>query len=443
MNLLSSKRSGRTTAKLGLVLAGTTALVTMGMAGPAAAIHDGEAHAEASAANGTGIFDPVAQLLETTGCEADFINGGPETTTGFCTSSIEANPTQDITRFATANVAGSGAATSSAQGGVADVNVIDLPQELNIQALLTSLAATDSGASAIGPILQALGQVGNAILGAALAPLLDTLLDPILTAFDNSLPLSLELGAVLARCSATATTATAESDVADLSLLVDIPNVQNIPVVFQTPVTGHSDLVMDAPQQLVDGILNGLRTSLLNAGGLLTPILTLLNGIVTNLQLQVIDPLLETLRPTLLSGLSQLLDPIVNGEVNHVTTPTASNDHTFQNLQAGPWSAPDEIALTALSLTVLGSNTLNLGMVHCGDNVAGTPDGPTATPTPRDRDDNDDSDDSDDGGDDDDDDSPKSINSGISGGDLSAAGLAGLLAMTAMGGSVARRRFNA
>jgi hypothetical protein len=44
--------------------------------------------------------------------------------------------------------------------------------------------------------------------------------------------------------------------------------------------------------------------------------------------------------------------------------------------------------------------------------------------------------------DDDDDDSPKSINSGISGGDLSAAGLAGLLAMTAMGGSVARRRFN-
>ena len=44
--------------------------------------------------------------------------------------------------------------------------------------------------------------------------------------------------------------------------------------------------------------------------------------------------------------------------------------------------------------------------------------------------------------DDDDDDSPKSINSGISGGNLSASGLAGLLAMTAMGGSLARRRFN-
>jgi hypothetical protein len=556
VNLLPSKEKGRKTAKVGLVLAGASALVVMGMAGPAAAVHDGQAHAEGSAATGTGIFDPVAQLIQTGICEADFVNGGPETTTGPCTSSIAVNPTQDVTRFATANVAGNGAATSSAEGGAADVNVIDLQDELNIEALLDNLAATNQGASAIGPILAAIGQVGNVLLGNTLAPVLDQVLDPILEGLDSALPLSLELGAVLARCNATASTATASSEVADLSLLVDVPNVQQIPVVFQTPVTAHSDLVMDAPQQLVDGILTGIRNSLLSAPGILQPILLILNNLVTNVQTQVLDPLLATLRPTLLSGLSDLLDPIVNGEVNHVTTPVASNDHTFKNLQAGPWSAPDEIALTALSLTVLGSNTLSVGTVHCGDNVDGAvhnggnnpglqvlktekvngddeaewtirvhnPLGQAvedvfvkdfypkeldekdvkvssiskgsfnkntgvwtvgtlasgATETLRikaelDEDDladgvdnaicvnrtskpnhiqkndsfKDDTDGcdtanakSDDNGDDDDDDSPKSINSGISGGNLSAAGLAGLLAMTAMGGSVARRRFN-
>lgn len=555
MNLLRSKKRGRTTAKAGLVIAGASALVVMGMAGPAAAIHDGEAHAEGSAATGTGIFDPVAQLIQTGFCEADFINGGPETTTGQCTSSIGTNPTQDVTRFATANVAANGDATSSAQGGTAQLNVIDLPQELNIEQLLDDLAATPQDASTVGPLLALVGQIGNQLLGATIAPLVDAILDPILEALDSSLPLSIEVGAVLARCSATASTATAESDIADVSLLVDVPGFQNIPVVFQTPVTGHSDLIMDAPQQLVDGILDGVQDSLLSAPGVLNPLLVVLNGIVQTVQQDVIDALLEVLRPTLLAALSDALEPIVTGEVNHVTTPTASNDHTFQNLQAGPWSAPDEIALTALTLTVLGSNTLTIGTVHCGDNRNGTPDtagdpdlqvlktekvdgddevewtirvrnplneavdnvfvkdfypkdldesdvkvssisqgsfnkntgvwtvgtlaaGATETLRIKAKVDEDDLSDGidnticvnrtskpnniqkndtlqgdtdgcdtsnskrDDDGDDDDDDSPKSINSGISGGDLSAAGLAGLLAMTAMGGSVARRRFN-
>src|SRR5205085_3377966 len=51
-----------------------------------------------------------------------------------------------------------------------------------------------------------------------------------------------------------------------------------------------------------------------------------------------------------------------------------------RNLQAGPWSAPDEIALTALTLSVLSdpnnpagpTNGLTIGRVHCGDNVDGT-----------------------------------------------------------------------
>ena len=374
MNLLRSKKRGRTTAKAGLVIAGASALVVMGMAGPAAAIHDGEAHAEGSAATGTGIFDPVAQLIQTGFCEADFINGGPETTTGQCTSSIGTNPTQDVTRFATANVAANGDATSSAQGGTAQLNVIDLPQELNIEQLLDDLAATPQDASTVGPLLALVGQIGNQLLGATIAPLVDAILDPILEALDSSLPLSIEVGAVLARCSATASTATAESDIADVSLLVDVPGFQNIPVVFQTPVTGHSDLIMDAPQQLVDGILDGVQDSLLSAPGVLNPLLVVLNGIVQTVQQDVIDALLEVLRPTLLAALSDALEPIVTGEVNHVTTPTASNDHTFQNLQAGPWSAPDEIALTALTLTVLGSNTLTIGTVHCGDNRNGTPD---------------------------------------------------------------------
>lgn len=558
VNLLPSKKKGRSTARFGVVVAASAALIGMGLASPAGAAvkDDGIAQAEGSVATGTGIFDPVAQLLQTGTCKAVFTHGGPEKTTGQCTSSISTSPAQAITRFATAHVSGSGLATSAAEGGTASVPLTALPQNLDLTNLYASLAATPVAASALGPIIAQLTALLQPAAN-ALLPLLDTALQPLITALANNLPLALEVGAVQAYCAADGDTASAASNIAGVSLNVTVPGVQVVKIKLDTPIESHSDLVMDSPGQLVDALLSGLATSLANPAniGILQPLLTALATVVNGVN-DLITPIIAALRPTLLASLSQVLKPIVTGEVNHVTAPAhathaAPSDVPF--LPINGWSTKDEIGLTALTLTVLGTNTLTVGMVHCGDNVnasnfqppaanqglqmlktedidgddevewtlrvhnpldhavdnvfvkdflpsevkksdlkvteksqgtfnhdtvvwtVGTlASGATATLKLKadvDEDDlqdgidnaacvnksqkpkhiqkndsfKDDTDGCDTSNSESDDDSPKSINSGVagSGGNLSAAGLAGLLALTAMGGSVARRRFNA
>jgi hypothetical protein len=352
-----------TRRKAALAIASAGAIIGLSMSPAVAA--DGVAQAEGSAASGTGIFDPVAGLLETDSCKARFANGTLTRNEDQCTPSIETSPAQAVTRYATANVASNGAATSSAEGGVASVPLTDLGQ-LDLTELFDSLANTNVAASALGPLIAQLGQIGQQLV--PLTGPIDDALQQVLQGVQQQLPISLEVGAVIARCDADGSTAHASSEVADVSLQVTL-GPQEIPVIFETPVESHSDLVMHAPHQLVDGILSGIEDSLLSAQGPLEPLLAALKLLVTNIDQQVVDALLDALEPTLLSGLSDALAPIVRGEVNHVSNPPHATN------QDGPWTAPEEIDLTALSLTVLDTNTLTLGHVHCGDNVNGGPNG--------------------------------------------------------------------
>ena len=400
------------------------------------------AQAEASSARGEGaLFQNVAGLLETDTCKARYANGNLTRNNDQCTSSLAVNPAQAVTRNAIAR----SNSTSSAEGGIAGLPMngqAPLPLgQLDLTQIYTQLQNTPVAASALGPIIaqlaDALEPVANALL-----PAIDAALDPLLAQLANNLPLSLEVGAVIARCEASPARAEASSSIADVTLNVEIPNVQVVPVAFETPVESHSDLVADSPDQLADGILDGLQDSLLDPvnAGVLDPILLALNTLVGTTRETLVTPLLAQLKATLLPALSDALAPLVRGEVNHVSTP-AHDDH-----EAGPWvdegsaNRIPEIDLTALSLTVLNDQTLFLGQVHCGPNTAGT----SVTPPPPDEDDDgdDEGDDGDgDDGDGDDGDGPKSVDSGLNdGGNLGALAITGLLAASTLVGSAARQR---
>lgn len=390
--------------RTGGALGATVALIGIGLS-PAAAIHDGSATANASTLTGTGLFESIAPLLQQGDCTATFANGGPEAKVGECTPSIALEPAQAIVRFATANVAETGAATSAAESAVAEVPITDLATELNLTDILTDLAATSDSASALGPLLSAIGETA----AAALAPLttaIDGIVGPLLTQVQATLPLSIEIGAIVATCAADGTTATASSDVASVDILVDLSGlgVGTVVVPMTLATTANADLIADVGQ-LVDGIIDGLEATLTESTALsllLTPVALLINDI----QEQVVDALLAQLRPTLLVPLSNALSSILSVKLN-VTPDVATGT-------AQPFTAPEEIDLTAIYVAVLGDNTLSIGHVHCGDNADGTvhtPGGPSETP-----------------------DVPTVIDSGLAGGSFGGAGM--VAAMMVVGAAV-------
>lgn len=391
--------------RTGGVLGATVALVGIGLS-PAAAIHDGSATANASTLTGTGLFESIAPLLQQGDCTATFANGGPEAKVGECTPSIDLEPAQAIVRFATANVSATdGAATSAAESAVAEVPITDLPAELNLTDLLNDLAATSDSASALGPLLSSLGELA----ANALAPLTDAIDDvvgPVLSSVQASLPLSIEIGAIVATCEADGTTATAGSDVAKVDILVDLSSlgVGTVVVPMTLATTANADLIADVGQ-LVDGIIDGVEATLTESSALslvLAPVALLVNDI----QEQVVDALLVQLKPALLQPLSDALSSIISVKLN-VTPDVATGSPQ-------PFTAPEEIDLTAIQVTLLGSNQLSIGHVHCGDNTNGTvhtPGGPSETP-----------------------DVPTVIDSGLAGGSFGGAGV--VAAMMVVGAAV-------
>jgi hypothetical protein len=430
------------------------------VASPASAIHDGEAHAWSESVSGEGaLLDAVAQLLETGRCNADFTNGGPLVTNDQCTESIGSSPADAVVRFATANV-GEGSATSSAEAAVAEVPLTDFTQ-LDLPQLFADLGATSPNSSALEPLFTALGCLaapndndpatcpGNGNADGPLFPLVDGLNGPLQQALlalqDNLLELDLVAEGIFATCSATANTATGNSGVADLRLTADLGG-QEINVPLDLVDASHYRPVAN-PSLLVNEIIFGDDPAVLNDGGVQETLNTSLGAALAALDAAALQPvgtalnqILTGLEDALLVQLEDALRDLIELEINH-TTANAEDDHVD-----GPWSEADETEVTAFRLTLLqgggqqAAQTVRIGRVHCGDNVAGTTH-TAGPPDRRDRDDNDDNDDSDDGGDDDDDDSPKSISSGMgAGGNLSAAALSGLMAMTAMSGTIARRR---
>ena len=339
--------------------------------------------------------------------------------------------------------------------GYASVGPIDIDGlgEVSLTDIFDGLAAADAS-DVLTPVLNGLGQIGQA-LAPVLAPLSDGL-QAGLDGVNGSLPVNLVTGAVESQCQATASPlrARAASTVDDLNLVVGEGVLGADGVVV--PLTGpngadtppNTNLLIGAPQDLVDAVLDALQDSLnVSLDGAGAP----LNLILDPVQDQVVDAILEQLEPTLLTALADGLQPLIEGTVNKQTPDPSDVDGATGTNTTG---SVEVIALELLLFDAAGEQgrqTVQLARSECGPNAGdGTP-----TPTPTPTDDNDDSDDSDDGdgddgdgddgdgddGDGDDGDGPKSVDSGLNdGGNLGALAITGLLAASTLVGSAARQR---
>ncbi|WP_375002468.1 hypothetical protein [Aeromicrobium sp. CTD01-1L150] len=341
------KKLGRNTLAVGLA----TLLVTSAVSFSASANdNDPEvAQANSSASTGTGLFETLD--LDTGTCEAIFPDGAP---TGLCGPELDTNSIDLFAQEAAAEADG----TSEAEASVAPINIQDLESTLDLSDLVDDLAAIDAR-TIIGSVLGAAGQAIQTILELlglnTVIDALDDAVGEVLGGVDDALPLSLEIGAVEAFCSAEPGSAEGSSHVADINLLIELGGQQiAAPIVAET--SENQNLLVGAPQELLDGILEGIRDTLeLSLGGVLAG----LNPGLVALEDALIDPLLDALEPTLLQGLSDLLAPVVTGQVNATTYNEAG----------------DGVGVAALDLTLLGEdNRLQLGRVECGPNTGAVAD---------------------------------------------------------------------
>lgn len=344
--------------RLGAVAA-SAALVGMGIS-PAAAHHDATSYGMGDAVVGTGLFASVESLITEGFCEATNNDTEEEgTQTGNCTPSIDLNPAQVITQTASADPNG----ISSAEAGTAEVPISDLPFALDISDILAGLGSMSSGTllAALGPILD---QLGNLL--APLTTALDDALGPVLDAVQSSLPLSVSIGAVFSECSATPETASGSAAVAGIDISLELGG-QQIAVPITLDTAPNSRLLVGAPQDLVNALLDGISATLTESlDGALGPLITAIVSVQ-----EVVNSVLDALEPALLQPLADLLSSVIDGWVN------------LQSNQPGyPYDATgaNEVDVTALELTLLGNNTLGLANVHCGINTAGTPHEEPETP---------------------------------------------------------------
>jgi hypothetical protein len=305
--------------------------------------------ADSSASTGTGLFN----LLDTDACTSSAPSG---TGTGRCGDGLNLN--NQIAAF-DQNASGATNGTSSADASVAPIDITNLGTSLDLTGVLDGVFDIDSGTVLddvinglnAGPLKTLLQQIENQLV----APIDDALQDA-LAAVTEALPLGLQVGAVESSCTATAEPkqATGTSHVAGLDLLVHLGNeVIHVPIELGT--SPNSNLLVDAPQQLVDGLILGITDTLTDSlGGSLSGINVLLSGAVQ----PIVDQLLDQLEPSLLQPLSDALQSIVAGTVN-------------KQVPVSP-SATGEIEVTALELKLFGDNVLDLGRSHCGPNSRGT-----------------------------------------------------------------------
>jgi hypothetical protein len=348
---------------------GAAALIVMAAA-PAQSASKPSVEADASALTATGsIVDEQGLDLNSDSCVAK-LPGGKADGAGICGNGIDTNENVDaFSQNASANKAGTSAATAS-------VSPIDLQNLTSIglnDIIENGLAGINTGTvldSLLGPLGAALAGIGVQL--ADLFTQLDGVLDQVTSPLDDALPISLQIGAVEAECSAKADTkhdldsdvddhADGDSSVASVNLVVDLGGQKII-----VPMTGpnaadtppNTNLLVGAPQDVVDAILDTLKDTLTQSlGGALSPAIQL----IVPLQ-QVVDQLLEALEPTLLQGLADALAPLVKGTVNE------------QN-PVSPVDGEDaQIDVAALDLVLLDGGgdqlrqQLKLARVHCGPN---------------------------------------------------------------------------
>lgn len=337
------KKLGRNTLALGM----STLLITSAVALSANAADEPVAQSNSSASTGTGLFSSLQ--LDTGTCEAIF----PEDPEGRCGSGLDTNAIDAFNQEATAEGTGNSAASAS----VSPIDLSSLETALDLSDLVLDISEIDTGTILDG----VLGGVADAVLTVLNLLGLDTVVDTIddvlgtvLGGVDGALPIELQVGAVNAQCTATPTGAAGSSTVAGVDLVISLGGQQIVaPVVAET--SENQNLLVGAPQELVDGILEGLRDTLdQSLGGALGA----LNILLVGLEDLLVDPLLDALEPTVLQAVSDLLAPVVTGTVN------------AQELSDDGRS----IEVSALQLTLLGAeNQLDLARVNCGPNA-----GPTA-----------------------------------------------------------------
>jgi hypothetical protein len=320
-------------------------------AAPALAATGDTGGADSSASTGTG---SLFQLLDTDSCTA----ATPSATgTGRCGDGLSLN--NQINAFSQNATAPAGG-TSSADASVAPIDITNIGTTLDLPGIIDGLAAINTGTvldDVIGGVVDnTLSQQLLALVGPTVLTPLNDALQTALAGVTDALPLGLQIGAVESQCTATASPlrATGTSHVAGVNLVVHLGNqVINVPLELGT--APNSNLLVGAPEDLVNGIIAGLEdTFTTSLGGALAP----LNALLSTLQTQVTSAIFGQLEQSLLPAVANALEPLVSGTVN-------------KQVPVSP-SSTGEIEVTALDLHLLGSNVLELGRSHCGPNARGT-----------------------------------------------------------------------
>lgn len=337
--------------KLGAIV-GATVLVAFANA-PALAATGDTGGANSSASTGTGA---LFELLDTDACTAaDTASTDAGTATGRCGNGLSLN--SQINAFAQ-NASAPGDGTSAANASVAPIDITDIGTTLDLTGVIDGLAAINTGTvldDVIGGLTAGPLKDLVVLLRDSLIAPIDNELQVALAAVADALPLGIEIGAVESQCTATAVplNATGTSRVAGIDIVVDLGG-QVIRVPMNLGTGANANLLVGAPQDLVNGILNGIGATLTGSlGGSLGAINVLLADAVQ----PIVNQLLDALEPSLLQALADALEPLIAGTVN-------------KQVPVSP-SATGQIEVTALELRLLGTNVLELGRSECGPNSRG------------------------------------------------------------------------
>lgn len=350
-----------------LALGTATLIVTAGLSFSANGADKVVAQAEASAITATG----VTGIIDSKVCTVTSTGPATPQGNGICGTglSVSNGAVGAIDQNASTGLNGTNG-TSTASSRVASVSIPALTK-LDVSGVQASLGAINTG-TILDDIVKGLDPVVT-------GPLFTTLLTPLLTAIQNAaiapittalqanLPVNVEIGAVSSKCELPSATPMTSS-VAGINVRVTLPApVGDIVVPVALNTTPNAALIGPAaPQQLVDGVLDGLEASLnTSLNGVLGP----LAAVVGTVQQQLVDAILAQLGPALLAPLGNALKPVLDGTVNkQVTNPDGS------------------VEVTALDLKVLGTTaTAAIARSKCGPNsavVVTTPPPTKTTPTP-------------------------------------------------------------
>lgn len=335
-------------AKNSLAAGLATLIVTAGLSFSANGAEPIVAQAESSAVTATGL----TEIIDTDTCRAE--STGPATEgTGRCGEGLSTQGVSAFDQTASTGLEGD-QGTSEAAAAVAPIE-IDALTTIDLSTIGEDLDAVNTG-TILDDVLEGLGPVTGPAFELLLTPLLEQIqnaaLTPILAALQDALPVSIEIGAVSSACTLGADgEVDLASTVAGIAIVVELPQGGDLRVPVNLSTSPNSALVGEvAPQELVNGLLDGIEDSLNQSlNGVLGP----LADLVGTIQETVVNGVLDQLGPALLAPVGEALSPILEGTVNEQVV-----------------NADGSGQVTALSLDILGGDgaALDLARSSCGPN---------------------------------------------------------------------------